>query len=231
VFTKSCPVQIKATAEDTATAEGSFEAIVATYDVDSYGEKIVPGAFADSLAEWEAKNAPIPVLWSHRSEDPDYHIGWVDEAKETDAGLYVKARIDLEGPKGEQVYRLLAGKRVTQFSFAYDVLDAADTKADGGESVYELRKLKLYEVGPTLIGVNQQTELLGVKAMQALHALAEVKAGRVLSSKNESALRSAYESIGVVLATLESDDGKAAPAPAAAALPDSERIAQDLGLT
>jgi HK97 family phage prohead protease len=211
MHTKSCPVQIKAVGD--GTEDGTFEAIVSAFgNVDTYGDRVMPGAFTDTLAEWEAKGAPIPVLWSHMSQDPDYHIGYVEKAEERPEGLWVQARLDLEGPKAQQVYRLLKGKRVTQFSFAYDVIDGAEVKADGGNgnSVYELRKLKLYEVGPTLIGVNQETELLAVKA--ARRALvdyeSDVKAGRVLSAKNETALRAAYDAIGGVLATL-SDDGKA----------------------
>lgn len=161
--TKTFPGRVKAAGEP-GTDEGVFEAIVSVFgNVDSYGDKVMPGAFADTLAEWKASGDPIPVLWSHMSHDPDYHIGEVLEAEERDEGLWVKARIDLDEPKSRKVYKLLKGRRVTQFSFAYDVLDGAMAKSDG-EHVYELRKLKLYEVGPCLIGVNQQTELLAVKA-------------------------------------------------------------------
>lgn len=169
---KSCPVQIKAAGPNEGTEEGVFEAIVAAYNLDSVGDKIVPGAFAESLAEWAAKGDPIPVLWSHLSHDPDYHIGYVLEAKETAEGLWVKAQIDpddLADPKSKaaKVYRLLKGRRVTQFSFAYDIIEGAwiSQEINGkDESYYELRKLNLFEVGPTLIGANQQTELLDVKS-------------------------------------------------------------------
>jgi len=210
MLTKSCPVQIKAVG-DTATEDGVFEAIVSVFgNVDTYGDKVMPGAFTDTLAEWQEKDAPIPVLWSHMAHDPDMHVGWVEVAEERPEGLWVRGRLDLESPKAQQVHRLLKGKRVTQFSFAYDILEGAMVRADG-EEFYELRRLKLYEVGPCLIGVNQETELLAVKAaQQALAgAAAEVKAGRTLSAKNESALRTAHEAIGEVLATLGDDDGKA----------------------
>ena len=161
---KSFPGRVKAAGEEDGAEEGVFEAIVSAFgNVDSYGDRVVKGAFADTLAEWKASGDPIPVLWSHLSHDPDYHIGEVLEAAETDEGLWVKARLDLDEPKSRKIYRLLKGRRVKQFSFAYDVMDGASVKSDG-EDVYELRKLKLYEVGPTLIGVNQETQLLAVKA-------------------------------------------------------------------
>jgi HK97 family phage prohead protease len=243
---KSCNVAVKAAGEQDGTDDGVFEAIVATWDLDSYGDKIVKGAFADTLAEWKDRGDPIPVIWSHMAHDPDMHLGVVEEAEERDEGLWVKARMDLDQPKAAQVYRLLKGRRVTQFSFAFDVQEGGyiEKQDDDGhdEGYYELRKLKLYEVGPCLVGVNQETELLSVKTaagrelridIHGKHTPAEgelielavktalgAKAGRVLSAKNEEALRGALDKISAgasdvksVLAALSKDDedGKAAP--------------------
>lgn len=212
--TKACPVVgLKAVEEDGAP-EGTFEAIVSAFgNVDSYGDVVVKGAFADTLTEWDERGDPIPVIWSHMSTDPDFHIGWVEKAEEREQGLWVRGRLDLDSPKAAQVFRLLKGRRVTQFSFAFDVLDAAEVVVDG-KTVFELRKLKLYEVGPCLIGVNQETELLTVKAAIEAQAAAasvarELKAGRTLSAKNEEQIRGAYEALGSVLATLGGDEGKA----------------------
>lgn len=210
MLTKSCDVRVKAVGVDDSLEDGVFEAIVSVFgNVDSYGDRVMKGAFASTLSAWESSGDPIPVYWSHRMDDPDYNIGHVLEAKETEEGLWVKAQIDLEGPKAQQVYRLLKGRRVTQFSFAYDVEAYRIVKgASDDESVWELDQLKLYEVGPTPIGANQETELLSVKAAghYATHLAAGVKAGRVLSAKNENELRAAHESIGRVLAVLETED-------------------------
>ncbi|WP_370944014.1 HK97 family phage prohead protease [Amycolatopsis sp. cg5] len=175
---KTCPVLIKAAGTQDGTDDGVFEAIVAAYNVDSVGDKIVPGAFAETLDEWKNSGSPIPVLWSHMSHDPDYHIGYVEEAEEREEGLWVRARIDLDEPKAKKVYKLLKGKRVRQFSFAYDVQEggwvdekSADDDA-AGDGYFELRKLRLYEVGPTLIGANQETELLSVKSAIGAHSTA-----------------------------------------------------------
>lgn len=238
---KSCPVRIKAAGENEGTDDGVFEAIVAAYNVDSVGDKIVPGAFGETLNEWKSSGNPIPVLWSHMSHDPDYHIGEVLEAEERPEGLWVKARIDLDSPKAAQVYKLLKGRRVTQFSFAYDVLDGGPAKSKDGEGEgsdsFELRKLKLYEVGPTLIGANQATELLDVKSAdgatmriavegasaaqteelrQALSGAMAVKAGRTLSQKNEQRVKDIARLAKELLDSLSSstdDDEKATPAP------------------
>jgi HK97 family phage prohead protease len=160
----------------------------------------MPGAFEKSLAEWAEKGDPIPVYWSHRMDDPDYNIGHVLEASETEDGLLVKAQLDLGGGKADQVHRLLKGRRVTQFSFAYDTIR---DKKNG--DVNELHELKLYEVGPTPIGANQETELLAVKAaaQAAVHMVEGMKAGRVLAAKHIDSLRSAQEAIGAVITAAE----------------------------
>lgn len=169
MFHKSAPARVKAAGEVDGLGDGEFEAIVSVFgNVDWYGDRVMPGAFKDTLAEWKERGDPIPVVWSHRYDDPDYHVGIVTDAEERDEGLWVRGRLDLDddAAKARQVYRLLKGRRVTQFSFSYDIDDAdwAKEPSDDGGDVYELRKLKLHEVGPTLIGANPDTELLGVKA-------------------------------------------------------------------
>src|SRR5207302_945450 len=120
---KTCAAQIKAAGVHEGTDDGVFTALVATYDLDSVGDKIVPGAFKDTLDEWSTSGNPIPVYWSHRMDDPTMNIGEVLDATETDQGLEVKAQLDLDNPTAVQVYKLLKVRRVTQFSFAYDVED------------------------------------------------------------------------------------------------------------
>lgn len=197
---KSCPAQIKAAGTEDGLEAGQFRALVSVFgNKDSYGDIVAPGAFTDTLADWKASGDSIPVYWSHQMNDPDMNIGWVVDAKETDQGLEVLAQLDTEdgaSPKALQAYRLLKGRRVREFSFAYDVLDGGPQEKDG-DTYYELRKLKLYEVGPTPVGANPETELLGVKAAaeQAAILSADLKAGRVLSSKNEDTLRTALSQL------------------------------------
>lgn len=145
--------------------KGQFEAIVAVFNnVDRGGDVILPGAFADSLADWRAKGRPIPVIFSHQWENLDAHIGQVLEAKETDEGLYVKAQLDMDEPFAQRVYKKMQSGTLAEFSFAYDIVDMASVKKDS-DWVWELRKLDLLEVGPCLVGMNPDTELLTVKAM------------------------------------------------------------------
>jgi HK97 family phage prohead protease len=163
--TKTCAVQVKATAaDDPSLKDGQFTALASVFNnIDAVGDVVMPGAFADDLKAWTASGDPIPLLWGHQMADPDFNIGHVLEASETDAGLQIKAELDLENPKAAQVYRLLKGKRVSKMSFAYDIEDGAPAERSG-KSVYELRKLKLHEVSVVQIPANPAATIQQVKA-------------------------------------------------------------------
>lgn len=181
---------------NTDLKDGQFKAIVSVFDnVDSFGDVIRKGAFAKSLQDWSAKGDEIPVIWSHDWADPFSHLGTVQKAVETDRGLeitgYISPEDRAENPKAAQVYRLLKSRRVTQFSFAFDIEDGGYETKDGKE-FFELRQLKIHEVGPCLLGVNQETELLAAKATELTQ--------RELTGPIAIAqLRKAYETIGKIL--------------------------------
>ncbi|KND30091.1 HK97 family phage prohead protease [Streptomyces stelliscabiei] len=205
--------KVKAAGTADGLADGQFLALVSVFNnEDSYGDVVRPGAFTQTLQEWAATGDPVPVIWAHQWSDPFAHVGHVLRATETLEGLEVLGQIDdLTGddqnPTARRVYSLLKGRRVKQFSFAYDVGEGGWISDDehpwGG--YYELRRLDLHEVGPCLLGVNRETELLAVKA-QSLATGA--KAGRVLSQANYDRLTAAYTSIGEVLAAAEPEKAR-----------------------
>jgi uncharacterized protein len=205
-------IQLKAGPDD-GLAEGQFVAYASCFNnIDSYKDVVLPGAFRKDLARWEKSGNSIPLLFAHNMSDPDYNIGHITKAEEDEIGLKVTAQLDLENPKAKQVYRMLKGRRIDQMSFAYDVLDGERSKKDN-QDVYHIKDVRLYEVSVVTVGANPETEILAVKQMPAVaeRLVAEVKAGRVLSAKNESELRSAHEALGRVLFTLDgtSEDQKA----------------------
>lgn len=197
---KDFSVQFKAGPDD-GLADGEFTAYASVFgNKDSYGDVVMPGAFLEDLQSWKDSGNVIPLLFGHNMQDPDYNIGHVVEAKEDDHGLLVHARLDLDSPKAAQVYRLIKGRRLSQMSFAYDVLEGGEaerTKADGTkEHVYELRKLKVYEVSTVPIGANQETEILAVKAAASAASLFD--AG-LLTGDTVSEILTAYKALGDLL--------------------------------
>lgn len=154
-------------------AKGGFEALVSVFgNVDRGGDRVMKGAFSKSLNGWQEKGDPIPVIWNHMWDNPEAHIGKVDpaDAVETDDGLQVKGTIDLDNPFAKQVYRLLSERRVKEFSFGYDLKDSE--RKDGALNLLEI---DLFEIGPTLKGMNPATELLAVKALAQATASNQVE--------------------------------------------------------
>lgn len=198
---KNANVLLKAGPE-AGLEDGQFEAYASIFgNVDSYGDVVQPGAFANTLKEWAESGNFLPVLFGHNMMDPDYNIGHVIEATEDERGLRVLAQLDLESPKGAHIHRMLKGKRISQMSFAYDVIKGTWGQLEG-QDVYELHEVKVYEVSLVTIGANQETEILAVKGL--VEALAGgVKEGRVLSSKHVDSLRAARDSIDAVLSAAE----------------------------
>lgn len=181
---------------------GTFEAIVSVFgNVDLGGDRVMPGAFTRTLSAWKESGDRIPVIWSHDWDDPMSHIGYVEDAEERAEGLWVKGVLDVENnPRAAYVARLLKERRVREFSFGYFADDFAVVDDPDHGSVRELRSIDLFEVGPTLLGMNPETVLL-----EAASAVSGSKAGRVLSSKNEQALAEARNLIDEVLASVRDE--------------------------
>lgn len=206
---KSLPIgAIKAGPED-GLKDGEFIVYPSTFTrrPDSYGDVVAKGSFLRTIKEWGDSGNVLPGLYGHRMDDPDFFVAGAQEMSEDEHGWRVKGEFDLESPKGRQVYRLVKGRRLNQLSFAYDVREEARIELEDGQMANELRDLKVYEFSFVPVGANQDTSVLAVKGI-----VDGLKAGRVISAKNETALREARDAIDSVLSALSADDGKAAPA-------------------
>lgn len=202
------PMKIKTAAADVKASDlekGEFVAYASTFDrePDAYGDIVARGAFKKTIREWKTSGNVIPVLYGHRMDDPDYNIGAVISAEEDDRGLKIRGRLDLDSPKGAQVYRLIKGRRLSQLSFAFDVVDAGTVTLSDGSKATELRELKIYEISLVPIGANQNTEVLAVKEAAEVLA-ASAKAGRQLSDANADRLQGVLETLDDAVQTLKS---------------------------
>lgn len=194
--------------------EGEFEAVVAVFNnVDHVGDRIMPGAFANSLTKWAASGDRIPIVFDHRWSDLDAIAGEVLEAQELlpgDSrlpaaikglgGLYVRGQLDLEDDFGRKLFNRLKRRRVREFSFAYSIVRERKAK-----DANELLEVDIIEVGPTLKGANPATQLIGVKSFGD-QLRAQIKRGRVLSAVNEAILREAISMIEQVLETIDTPE-------------------------
>jgi HK97 family phage prohead protease len=202
----TCRAYIKSVNETDRTVEQ----IVSVFGNVDYGnDRVVLGAFKNSLERWAASGDPIPAIWSHTWDDPFAHIGAVIEARELVpgdpllpaeirdlGGLFTKYRVD-DKPFAGQVFDLLKERRVREASFAYDVLK--ERRAPDGAN--DLLELDLIEVGPTLKGMNPMTQLLSMKNVREA-LTAELGAGWNVAGKTEeevdAAVKRALEKAGVM---------------------------------
>lgn len=209
---KSLAASVKAASE----GEGIVEAVVSVFgNIDSYGERVMPGAFTKSLE----RKLPVGVL-AHDWSNP---IATTLEVRELEAGdpllpdnarehggLWIKGQFFQDIHDSWEAYKKIARGLFREFSIGYNVV------SDGwNEGVRELNELELHEWSPVLVGANPATSLLGIKSasfdghVEALDTevneiiermLAResmrIKAGRVLSARNIATLAALADSLG-----------------------------------
>lgn len=193
--------EIKAGTKD-GLKEGQMEAYASIFDnVDSYGDVVVKGAFANSLKEWKENGRTMPLLYGHNMTDPNMNIGSVLSAEEDDRGLKIKAQFD-DDDMAQKVYRLVKAGRIAELSFAFDTVKSAhlDDK-DRPEAWRELQEVKIFECSVVPIGANSETEVLAIKGLDSM--VLQAKAGRTLSKANESSLRSVRAELAKALEDLD----------------------------
>lgn len=114
----------------------------------------------------------------------------------------------LDTPQGDKAYKTLKARverNMTQeWSYGYDVLDA-EFGTFNGEPVRFLKKLKVHEVSPVMLGAGERTRTLDVKALEdadfsetfeAVRAFLKAhKEGRALAVATRSRLEKHPESL------------------------------------
>lgn len=145
---------------------GYIVAYASTFDRDAdlHGDVIAKGAFSDSLAEWEQSGKPIPLVFNHKFDDPEYNIGCVIEAKEDDHGLLIKAAFDPDNPKAQYVRKLVQEGRMWKMSFGSIIQDARQAELEDGTICREITKSKILEVSIVQIPANEHASILVVKS-------------------------------------------------------------------
>ena len=74
------------------------------------------GSTQDDGTNWSSQQ---PSLQERRADDPRCYVGDVVEATETNDGLAIKGRFDLDTEFGKSAYRNTKGRRVSGLSIGY----------------------------------------------------------------------------------------------------------------
>lgn len=134
---KSCQIEWKADA-----ATGTIEGYGAVFgNVDSYGDIIMPGAFAS------VGNRRVKMLWQH---NPDQPIGVWDEVREDVKGLYVKGRILSTVEQGREAIALMEAGAIDGLSIGYRTKDSE--YKDGNRY---LKEVELWETSIVTFPANE----------------------------------------------------------------------------
>jgi HK97 family phage prohead protease len=154
-------LKITAAALTKGADEGTFTGYAATFDQepDLQGDVIQPGAFAQSIADWRARNAWPPLLWNHEWDTPASVLGVITDMVEDSRGLLITGKLDLDHEPAVAVWKAMKSGRITAFSFAFAVV--AEHRRDDGVNV--LDELDVLDVTITPNPANRNARLVSVK--------------------------------------------------------------------
>ncbi len=195
------------------TDQGVFEGYGSVFgNTDSYGERVMPGAFADSLAKHRREGTTVPMLWQH---DPCQPIGVWDNLAEDGKGLRGTGRLMLGVPEADKAYKLLKGGVIRGLSIGY-----REVSVEPQDNVRLLKALDLHEISVVTFPANRLARAESVKSQRMEEFARRLREGDPLPAKEfEDILREAgvpksmatrIASVGYVKAIRSESEGEKA---------------------
>lgn len=141
--------------------KGAFAGYGSVFNnADAYRDVVMPGAFAQSLADWKAKDALPPILWQHDSTNP---IGPFTAMHEDGTGLYCEGQLLIKDvPQAAVAYALLKSKTIRGMSIGYDPIEE---EYDGKTNVNRLTGIDLWEVSLATFPANTEASVTQIKSI------------------------------------------------------------------
>jgi len=148
---------------------GEFAGYGAVFgNVDSHRDVIEPGAFADSLAQWQARGAlPTMKLMHGTAANPfsgsDLPVGKWKSMREDERGLYVEGKLSgMDTDRGRFHYSLMEDGALSGLSIGYKTIKAAP---GSGAVKRRLQTVGLVEVSLVPEGSNSEATVTDLKAL------------------------------------------------------------------
>lgn len=144
-------------------------------NIDSYGDKIAPGAFADSLTKSKSNGQWPAMLQQHGgwgiSADDMMPLGVWTNIAEDEKGLIVEGKL-ADTTRGREAYQLLKMQprpALNGLSIGYVAKDySRNDKPATGEARRTLKKIDLYEISLVTFPANDSARISGVKSSELL---------------------------------------------------------------
>lgn len=152
------------------TASGTFAGYGSVYGVVDQGDDIVqPGAFADSLNEWNSKGRMPALLWQHKSGEP---IGAYTAMREDANGLYVEGKLALKTQRGAEAYELMQMKAISGLSIGFMTREDSYDQKTG---IRTIKKGDLWEVSLVTFPMNDSARVAVVKSIEEIESLSSAE--------------------------------------------------------
>lgn len=192
--------------------EGTFTGYASVFgNLDSYGEKVMPGAFVESLARHKREGSKPLMLWQH---NPDSPIGVWDDLAEDGKGLWGEGRL-LKGVRAaDEAHIMLKAGAIQGLSIGYR---EQETEPDGNNRL--LKKLDLLEISIVSFPANRRARVDAVKSERMQEFARRLRDGEPMPTKEfEDILREAgvpkamavqIASVGYAKAIRSESEGKA----------------------
>jgi HK97 family phage prohead protease len=167
---KRAPVRIaaKALADD-----GTFEGYGSIFKVvDSVGDVVMPGAYADTIAAHTKASSAPKLLWQHDANEP---IGVWTEMAEDDRGLWMKGRLILDVARAREAHALMKAGAIDGLSIGFEVAESSFLHPDDALEKYGwtaptarseirmLHKVNLWEVSVVTFPACEPARVSAVK--------------------------------------------------------------------
>lgn len=137
--------------------EGTFEGYGSIFgNLDSYGEKVVAGAFGESLARHKREGTKPLMLWQHNPDEP---IGVWEDLAEDGKGLRGVGRLLKGVRRADEAHVMLKAGAIQGLSIGYREVEV---EPDGNNRL--LKKLDLMEISIVSFPANRRARVESVKS-------------------------------------------------------------------
>ena len=163
---KSMQIELK---ED---ANGTFDGYAATFSRDTEGDRIVPGAFGQTISE---KKGKIPIFMHH---DRELWAGSSIDLAEDAKGLWMKAALYLNTSMGRDAWGLLKDAKSAGFPTGLSIgFIAKDWEWDEHTATRLIKEADVWETSITPWPANRQARVDTVKSLRTFEQLLRDETG------------------------------------------------------
>jgi len=151
--------------DDGDLKEGYVAGWASTDKIDFGGDKVLPGAFDESIAK-KGLTGPkgIKLLLQHNPNKP---AGQIVKLEQRPAGLWIEAQLNLDISYVKDYYEAAKMNGGMSFSIGYRLVEGGYRFVEAGQDSYwELSKLDLHEVSVVTFPMNDDAQMVFIKSME-----------------------------------------------------------------